>query len=185
MLAEASSFSSSMAYPSLNILPPLFLRLTPTLIMQGSSSLLNDSSSLSFFNACAPPIRFSPTDDRTNFFSPSSRNLFIPKDFNCNPPSGTQKLLPTHLGRKYSIGLSPLTSSVSITLTYLLFSIAPLAVALCLTSPFLPPPSPYLTFGASGPGFSSPTNSTNRPSFSGLLPQQASLFLQFSESSLE
>ena len=32
-LAAASSFSSSRAYPSLSFLPPLFLRLTPTLIM--------------------------------------------------------------------------------------------------------------------------------------------------------
>ena len=32
-LAAASSFSSGRAYPSLNFLPPLFLRLTPTLIM--------------------------------------------------------------------------------------------------------------------------------------------------------
>ena len=33
MLAAASSFSSGRAYPSLSFLPPLFLRLTPTLIM--------------------------------------------------------------------------------------------------------------------------------------------------------
>ena len=32
-LAAASSFSSSLAYPSLSFLPPLFLCLTPTLIM--------------------------------------------------------------------------------------------------------------------------------------------------------
>ena len=32
-LAAASLFSSSRAYPSLSFLPPLFLRLTPTLIM--------------------------------------------------------------------------------------------------------------------------------------------------------
>ena len=33
MLAAASSFSSGRAYPSLNFLPPLFLRSIPTLIM--------------------------------------------------------------------------------------------------------------------------------------------------------
>ena len=38
-LAAASSFSSGRAYPSLSFLPPLFLRLTPTLIMQRSTSL--------------------------------------------------------------------------------------------------------------------------------------------------
>ena len=32
---------------------------------------LNESSSLSFFNVYAPPIRSSPKDSRTNFFSPS------------------------------------------------------------------------------------------------------------------
>ena len=32
---------------------------------------LNDSSSLSFLNVYAPPIRSSPKDSRTNFFSPS------------------------------------------------------------------------------------------------------------------
>ena len=38
-LAAASSFSSSRAYPSLSFLPPIFLRLTPTLIMHRSTSL--------------------------------------------------------------------------------------------------------------------------------------------------
>ena len=32
---------------------------------------LNDSSSLSFLSICAPPIRFSPIDSRTDSFSPS------------------------------------------------------------------------------------------------------------------
>ena len=39
---------------------------------------------------CTPPIRSSPTDGRTDFFSPSifssSRNLFILEDFNCHHP---------------------------------------------------------------------------------------------------
>ena len=38
-LAAALSFSSGRAYPSLNFLPPLFLRLISILIMQGSTSL--------------------------------------------------------------------------------------------------------------------------------------------------
>ena len=63
--------------------------------------------------------------------------------------SGIQKVLLTPGGRKYSIESSPLTSSM--TLTYLLFPIAPLAVAPILTSPFLPP---LLLLGdALGPGF--------------------------------
>ena len=72
-------------------------------------------------------------------------------------------------------GSSPLTPSPSTTLTYLLFSIAPLAVAPPLTSLLL---SPLLLLGdASGPGFSSPTNCTICPSFSGLLPQQTFPFI--------
>ena len=51
---------------------------------------LNKSSSVSFLNVYAPPIRSSPTDDRTNSFSPSifssSRNFFILRDFNCHHP---------------------------------------------------------------------------------------------------
>ena len=49
---------------------------------------LNDSTSLSFLNVYAPAIRSSPKDSRTNFFSasilPSSANLFILGDFNCD-----------------------------------------------------------------------------------------------------
>ena len=61
--------------------------------------------------------------------------------------SVTQKVLPTLVGRKYSIGSSLLTSFPSMTATYLLFSIAPLAVAPALTSPLLPPLSPFLAHG--------------------------------------
>ena len=45
---------------------------------------------MSFLNAYAPAIRFSPTDGRTDSFSPSiissSRNLFILGDLNCHHP---------------------------------------------------------------------------------------------------
>ena len=62
-------------------------------------------------------------------------------------PFGTQEILPTPAGRKYSTGSSPLTSSPSMTLTHSPFSIAPLAVALLLTSPLLPPLLPFLAPG--------------------------------------
>ena len=56
----------------------------------GINISLNNSSSLSFLNVYAPPIRSSPTDGRTDSFSPSilpsSRNLFILGDFNCHHP---------------------------------------------------------------------------------------------------
>ena len=56
--------------------------------------------------------------------------------------SGTQKVLPIPVGRKYSIGSPLLTSSTSMTLTNLLFSIAHF-----LTSPLLPLLLPYLAPG--------------------------------------
>ena len=99
----------------------------------GVNISLNNSSSLSFFNVYAPPNCSSPTDRKTDSFSPSilpsSRNLFILGDFNCHHPSGTQEVLLTPAGRKYSTGSSLLTTSPSMTLTHPLFSIAPLAVA--------------------------------------------------------
>ena len=53
-------------------------------------------------------------------------------------PSGTQEVPPTPAGRKYSTGSFLLTSSPSMALTHPPFSIAPLAVALPLTSPYAP-----------------------------------------------
>ena len=50
-------------------------------------------------------------------------------------PSGTQEVLPTRAGRKYSNGPSLLTSCPSMTLTHPPFFIAPLAVAPPLTCP--------------------------------------------------
>ena len=51
---------------------------------------LNNSSSVSFLNVYAPPIRSSLTDGTTDSFSPSvlpsSRNLFVLEDFNCHHP---------------------------------------------------------------------------------------------------
>ena len=62
-------------------------------------------------------------------------------------PSGTQESLPTPTGKKYSIGSSLLIASPSMTLTFLLFSIAPLAVARPLISPLLPLLLPFLAPG--------------------------------------
>ena len=56
----------------------------------GVNISLNNSFSVSFLNVYAPLIRSSPTDGRTDSFSPSilssSRNLFILGDFNCHHP---------------------------------------------------------------------------------------------------
>ena len=59
----------------------------------------------------------------------------------------TREVLPTPAERKYSIGSSPLTSSPSMTLTCLPFSIAPLAVAALLTSSLLPLLLPFPGLG--------------------------------------
>ena len=107
---------------------------------------LNNSSSLSFLNVYARPIRSSPTDGRP---TPFLRRFFPPPEIPsfwgnsiAITPFGTQKVFPTLMGSKYSIGSSLLTSSPSMTLTQVLFYITP-----ALTSPLLPPLSPYLAPG--------------------------------------
>ena len=108
----------------------------------GVNISLNKSSSVSFLNVYAPPIRSSPTDGRTDSLSPSI--LPSPEISSFWGTSiaitrfGTQEVLLTPVGRKYSTGSSPQTSSPSMTLTHPPFSIAPLAVAPLLTSPLLP-----------------------------------------------
>ena len=112
----------------------------------GINISLNNFSSLPFLNVYAPFIRSSPTDGRTDSFSPSilhsSRILFILGDFNCHHPSGTQEVLPTPAGKKYSARSSPLTFSPSMTLTNPLFSTASL-----LTSSLPPLLLPFLPLG--------------------------------------
>ena len=134
--AAALPFSSDRAYPFLNFLPPLFLRSIPTLDYVGVNISLNISSSVSFLNVYAPPIRSSPTDGRTDSFPSPEISSFWGTSIAITL-FGTQKVLPTSAGRKYLTGSSPLPSSPSMTLTHPPFSIAPLAVAPLLTSPLL------------------------------------------------
>ena len=119
----------------------------------GFNISLNDSSLLSFLNVYAPPIYSFPRDSRMDSFSPSYlfivRNLFILGTVTTIIASGTQEVLLTPVGKKYSIGSSLLTFTM--VLTCLLFSIAPLALAPPLTSRLLPPL--LLLGGTSGPGF--------------------------------
>ena len=82
-----------------------------------------------------------PTPFLPPFFPPPEISSFLGTSIAITP-SGTQEVLPTLMGRKNSIGSYPLTSSPLITLTYLLFSIAP-----PLTSPLLPPLSLLLAPG--------------------------------------
>ena len=74
---------SELSTSSLSLLDPYFDYV-------GVNISLNNSSSVSFLNVYAPPICSSPTDHKTDSFSPSifpsSRNLFILGDFNCHHP---------------------------------------------------------------------------------------------------
>ena len=149
-LAAVLSFSSGRAYLFLNFLPPLFLRLIPTLIIWGSTSLETTplrSLFLMYVPLFAPPQRMAePILFLPPFFPPPEISSFWGTSIAITP-SGTQEVLRTPAGRKYSTGSSPLTSSPSMTLTHTSFSIAPLAVALPLTSPLLPLLLPFLAHG--------------------------------------
>ena len=117
----------------------------------GINISLNNSSSVSFLNVYAPlfaPIQriAEPTPFLPPFFPPPEISSFWGTS-TAITPSGTQEVLPTLVGRKYSTGSSPLTSSPSMTLTHPPFSIAPLAVAPLLTSPLLPLLLPFLALG--------------------------------------
>ena len=81
-----------------------------------------------FRRRIAEPIPFLPS-----FFPPPEISYFCGTSIAITP-SGTQKVLPTPEGRKYSIALFLLTSCPSMTLINLLFSIAP-----PVTTPLLPP----------------------------------------------
>ena len=87
-----------------------------------------------------------PTAFLSPFFPPREISSFLGTSI-AIIPSGTQEVPPTPAGRKYSTGSFLLTSSLSMTLTHPSFSIAPLAVALPLTSPLLPPLLLFSSFG--------------------------------------
>ena len=89
----------------------------------------------------AEPIPFLPPS-----FTPPEISLFRETSIAITP-SKTQKVVPTPVGRKYSIASSLLTSFLSITLTYLLFPVASLAVTTPLISSLLLPLSPSLALG--------------------------------------
>ena len=99
---------------------------------------LNNSSSLLFLNVYAhlfSPLRrmAEPTFFLPPFFPLPEISSFWGTSIAITP-SGTQEVLPTPVGRKYSTGSVLLTSSPSMTLTRPPFYIAPF-----LISPLLPP----------------------------------------------
>ena len=112
-------------------------------------SLINNSSSLSFVIVYAPPIR-SSTDSRTDSFSPTilyfSRTLFILGDFNCHHPLWDSK--GTSDPGKEEVFNWVISSNLPLNdPDILLFYIAPVAVALFLSSRLLPLLSPSLAPG--------------------------------------
>ena len=85
----------------------------------------------------APPQRMAePIPSLPPFFPPPEISSFWGTSIAITR-FGTQEVLPTPTKRKYSTGLSPLTSSPSMTLTHPTFSIAPLAVSPLLRSPLV------------------------------------------------
>ena len=118
----------------------------------GVNISLNNSSLVSFLNVYAPPLFAPPqwmaerTPSLSPFFPPPEISSFWGTSI-ATTPSGTQEVLPTPAGMKYSTGSSLLTSSPSMTLTHPPFSIAPLAVAPLLTSPLLRLLLPFLAPG--------------------------------------
>ena len=156
----------------------------------GINISLDNSSSLSFLNVYAPlfapPRRMADlTPFLPPFFPPPEISSFWGTSIAITRP-GAQKLLLTPVGRKYSTGLFLLTSSPSMTLTHPPFSIAPLAVASSLTSPLLPPLLPFLAPGRCYRTWVLTIYQFfhSSLSLSGLSPQRAFPFLQFSESLL-
>ena len=107
----------------------------------GINISLNNSSSLSFLNVYAPlytpPQRMAEPIPSLNLSFLLQKSLYS-GDFNCHHPLWDSRGTSDPHGKKYSTGLSPLTSSLSKILTRPHLSIAPLAVAPLLTSPLLP-----------------------------------------------
>ena len=105
-LVAALSFLSGRVYPFLNFLPSLSLSsLDLYSDYVGVNISLNNSSLLTFLNVHALPICSSPSDGKTDSYSPSisssTRDLFILGYFNSHHPPGTQELLPTTKGESF------------------------------------------------------------------------------------
>ena len=110
-----------------------------------------NNSLVSFLNVYAPPICSSPTDGRTDSFSPSilpsSRNLFILGDFNYHHPLWDSRVTSDPRGEEVFDWVISSDLLPSMTLTHPPFSIAPLAVTPLPTFPLPPPLLPFLAPG--------------------------------------
>ena len=107
----------------------------------GVNISLNNSSSVSFLNVYAPlfapPQRMAePIPSLPQFFPPPEISSFW-GTLIAITPSGTQEVLSTFAGKRYSTGSSLLTSSSLITLTHSPFSIPSLLISPLLSLLFL------------------------------------------------
>ena len=140
-LVATSSFLSGRTYPP-ELFTSSFFLLDPCSDYLGVNISLHNSSLLFFLNIYAAPI-CSLKDSRTNSFSPSilssSRNLFILGDFSCHHPQSDSMDASNPRGEEVFDWVISSNLLPSMTLTYLLFCIAPLTVAFFLTFPLLPP----------------------------------------------
>ena len=91
----------------------------------GVNISFNNSSSLSFLNAYAPPIRFFLMDGKTDSFFPSSSYLFILGDFNCRYPLWDSRGTSDPRGEEVFHWVISSDLQPSMILTFPLFSIAP------------------------------------------------------------
>ena len=82
---------STLTWPSLLFLSPLFLPRTPTQATSVLKFFFSNHSPLQFLNLYSPPIRSTPSDSRTWTFSPdilpNSLDTFILGDFNVHHPT--------------------------------------------------------------------------------------------------
>ena len=114
-LAAASSFSSGRAYFFSELSTSSLSSLDPYSDYVGINISLNNSSSVSFLNVCVPPL-FSPLQQMAEpipfllpFFPPPEISSILGTSI-AIARFGTQEVLPTPVGRKYSTGSSLLTS---------------------------------------------------------------------------
>ena len=98
-LVVVSLLLSTLTWPSLLFLSPLFLPRTPT---QTISVLKFFSPTTLPYNSLTSPIRSTPSDSRTRTFSPDIRpnfpDTFILGDFNAHHPTWDRLIFPNPLG---------------------------------------------------------------------------------------
>ena len=93
-----SSLLSTLTWPSLLFLSPLFLPSTPTQTTSVLKFFFSNHSPLQFLNLHSPPIRSTPFDSRTRTFSshilPNSLDTFFLEDCNAHHPTWDSFISP-------------------------------------------------------------------------------------------